>query len=107
MPRREGTEFVNYITYSVIYYLPQLKPQKFVMVNLININSNCLKYNKSSINDLNTKMTEYNEYLGPGLGQAENSVKPINMIISFPWHLDLQPPNRIKNIKQKYCRCIR
>ena len=50
---------------------------------LININSNCLKYNKTSINDLNTKMTEYNGYLGPGLGQAKNSVKPINMIISF------------------------
>ena len=29
-------------------------------------------------------MTEYNGNLGPGLGQAENSVKPINMIISFP-----------------------
>ena len=43
----------------------------------VNINSNCLQYYQTSLNDLSTKMTttKVNGFLGHGLGQADNSAE--------------------------------
>ena len=48
------------------------------------MNSNCLQYNKTSLNDLNIKVTktEVNGYLGHGLRQAENS-GGLSLLIGF------------------------
>ena len=48
------------------------------------MNNNCLQYNKTSLNDLNRKITttEVNGYVGPVLRQAEHS-GGLSLLIGF------------------------